>query len=309
MEVTALTSVLHNMQESMNSSEYDIKKIREENAKQRQELHKKFSRLFPNVYISEGFLFELHRVMRECAACENCTGYPCQKKTVKGMHVLIQEEYGELTIRHYFCDYYKKAQEQSRATKQFNRAKIPRMYVGKTFEDYKVDAGNSNAIKGAKYVIEKETSLYLFGSPGTGKTFLAAIMAQEFLKKGKSVIFGDVPSLLDQLKGTFNEDSETKLDDLMDTLSGVDVLILDDLGTEVSTEWACERLYLIINSRYNEGKITIVTSNYAPEQAAARLNKPKNAKGEGITGSRIISRIRQMCKVVTIEGTDKRLRR
>lgn len=267
-----------------------------------QALLDKYQAIYPQAYISNLFLIDIKREEILGKACENCKGYPCVKDSGKGFRHIICENGGELEIRYVPCQYAIAQKRQARAKRQFKLAKIPAMYVGKTFADYKVDANNKNAVAWAKRL----ENLYLFGSPGTGKTFLASIMAQEFLKQGKSVIFGDVPTLLDQLKGTFNNDSDSTLEELMKTLSEVDVLILDDLGTETPTEWAIERLYLIINNRYNAQKPLIVTSNYSPDAASRRLNKPKGAP-EGVTGSRIISRISQMCRLVSINGGDRRI--
>ena len=129
------------------------------------------------------------------------------------------------------------------------------------------------------------------------------------MKKHKSVIFGDVPSLLDDLKSTF--DAKTKnLDDLMESLTAADLLVLDDLGTEVPTEWACERIYLIINQRYNAEKPMIVTSNFRLGEIGRRMNKPKKRETVEpiITGNRIVSRLAQMCNRVELRGEDWRLK-
>ena len=262
-----------------------------------------FHRQFPDVEISDRFVVDFKRVKNDFAVCESCKGLPCKRQCDKGFKPFVTAFNGGLTIHLTPCPFFETAKRQNAAKRQFNMAKIPPMYVGKTFEDYQIDAGNKNAVGWAR----RFEPMYLFGEPGTGKTFLAAIMAQELLKQGKSVIFGDVPTLLDQLKGTFDKDSEATLEQLMKTLSEVDVLILDDLGTETPTEWAVERLYLIINNRYNAGKSVIVTSNYAPDAAKQRLNRPKNAP-EGVTGSRIISRLSQICRIVKIGGTDRRLK-
>lgn len=267
-----------------------------------QALYDKWQALFPQAYVSNWFLVNIKREEFADKACETCKGLPCQKLNSNGFRHIVSEENGELTIRYSPCQYTQIAKRQAKANRQFKLAKIPAMYVGKTFKDYQVDFNNKNAVAWAKRL----ESLYLFGTPGVGKTFLAAIMAQEFLKQGKSVIFGDVPILLDQLKGTFGKESEATLEELMKTLAEVDVLFLDDLGTETPTEWAVERLYLIVNSRYNAQKPLIVTSNYNPDAAARRLNRPKNAP-EGVTGDRIISRISQMCRLVQLTGDDRRL--
>ena len=267
----------------------------------RQMMFEKYQSQYPEAYISDLFLMDIAKDEKDEMACRNCKGYPCLKKRNQGYQHVLKVIFGELRISYKICEQKKAADIQRKVSRRFSLAKIPAMYIGKTFADYESDAGNKNAIAWAKAA----DSLYLYGSPGTGKTFLASIVAQEKLKQGKTVIFGDVPSLLDQLKETFNADSENTTQELMESLSAVDVLVLDDLGTETPTEWAVERLYLIVNARYTANKAIIVTSNYPLDVVADRLNKPK--KGEiGVTGSRIVSRLRQMCKIASITGNDRR---
>ena len=205
-----------------------IDEIYAQNQLRRQVLLEKYQAKYPDAYISRAFLRDIGYAVKENSQCKGCLGDTCHKVTNKFIQQrIVAADDGSLDIRGSYCKYYKAIQAQNLANQQFNRAKIPPMYIGKTFGHYSVDANNQNAVNWAK----RFESLYLCGSPGTGKTFLAAIMAQELLKQGKSVIFGDVPTLLDQLKGTFDNDADSTLEELMQTLASVDVLILDDLGT------------------------------------------------------------------------------
>ena len=191
--------------------------------------------------------------------------------------------------------------------RKFKAAKIPPLYRDKTFADFKVNGDNAQAVQAAKnFLKNQQGGLFLCGKPGRGKTFLASIVTQEFLKLDKSVIFSDVPTLLEILRNSF-DDRNTKILDLMDDLIKVDLLVLDDLGTENPTEWAVERIYTIINQRYNEEKSLIVTSNFFLGDLSERLNAPKNASSnKNITGSRIVSRLAQMCERVELKGKDWR---
>ena len=264
---------------------------------------------YPTAHFSELFFWESYQAMKECKACATCKGYPCTKKKNPGIvrKVIFDSRLNEMCVENYICPHVKSHRLKERAEKQFANAKIPKKYLGKTFADYKVDANNQNAVNWAKKILEEPKSLYYTGNPGTGKTFLAAIIAQEYLKRGKSVIFSDVPYLLNKMRASFAEDSEVDIEEMMKTLEDCDVLVLDDLGTEVSTEWAVERLFLIINSRYLNNKQTLVTSNYSLAELAARLNVTRNGKG-GITGDRIASRLREMCSLALLRGDDRRLK-
>ena len=85
------------------------------------------------------------------------------------------------------------------------------------------------------------------------------------------------------------------------------MLIMDDLGAEMITEWGRETIYQIINKRYNHNRQTLITSNYTPSELLTRFNKTKNAE-ELITGKRIVSRLYEMCRQVELKETDHRLK-
>lgn len=259
--------------------------------------------------MSEYHAFEVLRAEKQLVECEKCVGLPCQTGA-KGWKPVIRTGRFGVEVAVTPCKFLIEKERQEKISKAFKMAKMPRMYVGKTFADYEVTKDNARAVKTAKEFLENpQFGLYIYGTPGTGKTFLAAIVAQELIHAGKTVIFGDVPSLLDDLKDTFNKKNSETFSNLKDLLCNADVLVLDDLGTENPTEWAVEQVYTIVNRRYNEGdKPIIVTSNFDPNVLADRLNHPtkRESSYESVTGDRIVSRLLQMCKGITIKGKDRR---
>ncbi|MGH2447809.1 MAG: ATP-binding protein [Chloroflexota bacterium] len=113
--------------------------------------------------------------------------------------------------------------------------------------------------------------LVVYGAFGTGKTHLAAAIANYRVARGKSAVFVVVPDLLDHLRSTFSPNSEVSYDDQFETVRNTPLLILDDLGTQSSSPWAQEKLYQIINHRYNRGLPTVITTNLAPDDIEPRL--------------------------------------
>ncbi len=104
--------------------------------------------------------------------------------------------------------------------------------------------------------------LLLTGSFGCGKTHLAAAVAN-YVAQGRVMfpLFTVVPDLLDYLRAAFAPDQGSSYDNRFNEIRNASLLVLDDLGTENSTPWATEKLFQIINHRYNQRKPTIITSN------------------------------------------------
>ncbi len=122
--------------------------------------------------------------------------------------------------------------------------------------------------------------LWLAGGPGTGKTALAMIVSKAAIDAGRTVAIYSCPRLLSVIRESIDAGGVL---DFLDRLAEADLLHVDDLGAEHRTEWVLEQLYSIINSRYEEQRATLVTSNLDYDELAAQL------------GERIVSRLEGMC--------------
>lgn len=106
--------------------------------------------------------------------------------------------------------------------------------------------------------------LVLSGPVGCGKTHLAAAIANVYVERDKLVIFSTVPELLDELRTTFAPSNELPYHELFDDIRISDLLVLDDLGVEHSTPWASDKLFQILNYRYEYRLPTVITTNSDP---------------------------------------------
>ena len=114
--------------------------------------------------------------------------------------------------------------------------------------------------------------LVLQGQNGCGKTHLAAAIANHLHQEGKPVLFIVVPDLLDYLRSTFSPESRISYDELFEKVKKAPVLILDDFGEQSATPWAQEKLYQLINYRYNARLATVITTCLTLEQIESRIS-------------------------------------
>jgi DNA replication protein DnaC len=136
--------------------------------------------------------------------------------------------------------------------------------------------------------------LWLMGDVGTGKTTLAMIVSKAALEAGRSVAIYSLPRLLNLVRAAI--ETEAGMVGFLERLAAVDLLHIDDLGAENTTEWVLEQLYSIINTRYEDERAMIVTTNLKYEDLIEQL------------GERTVSRLVAICgNGLPLYGNDDRL--
>jgi DNA replication protein DnaC len=140
--------------------------------------------------------------------------------------------------------------------------------------------------------LEAGRGIWIMGDVGTGKTALAMLISKAALEAARTVAIYSLPRLLNVIRESIERPSGVL--NFLDLLSSVDLLHLDDVGAENRTDWALEQLYSIVNTRYEEQRSIIVTTNLDPEQLAEQI------------GARTVSRLAEMCTAVPLYGEDRR---
>jgi DNA replication protein DnaC len=166
-----------------------------------------------------------------------------------------------------------------------HRSGLPRKWENVTFENFEPRKGTERACKACINYAEQFPSvqsrgigMYLFGTSGSGKTRLAASIANKLLDKGISVKWWNVTSLYLEIQGTFNGNGSSQ--EILDDCTNAGLLILDDMGAEKPSEWTMATMYDILNTRIDDVLPTIITSNLKLEELANKADP------------RVISRIR-----------------
>lgn len=214
-----------------------------------------------------------------------------------------------------------------RAARLIEQARIPQRYAHCTLEDYETafpsaDRSLGKALVQARnfvkaYPLETEgKGLLLTGSIGVGKTHLAVGMLQALIaQRGARGLFVDYRDLLKQVQNSYNKSvSATELEVLAPVFDA-EVLVLDELGASKPTDWVWDTVAHILNTRYNDKRTTIITTNYpnlpprgvASEEIApsARYVTREETLGDRI-GERMRSRLMEMCTTVEMQGEDFR---
>jgi len=173
-----------------------------------------------------------------------------------------------------------------------------------------------------EYPVNKAGLMFVSATSGLGKTHLAIGIAKVLIReKGIECVFYDYADLLKQIQDSYNPSVEATELGLLRPVLEAEVLVLDDLGSVRPTDWRWDTIRLILNTRYNDSRTTIITTNFADEPAAKVIDPDAPRRSESFSaaraaardetlgdriGERMRSRLHEMCRVIKMEGPDYR---
>lgn len=143
--------------------------------------------------------------------------------------------------------------------------------------------------------LDEGRGLWFAGDVGTGKTTVAMLVSKAAMEADRTVAIYSLPRLLGLLRDSYGDDAPLSLNELLARLCAVDLLHIDDVGAEQSSPWVLEQLYTIVNTRYEDGRAILLTTNLDPQALEAQI------------GARTVSRLYEMCgQPLPMFGEDRR---
>jgi DNA replication protein DnaC len=246
----------------------------------------------------------------EMNECPECNGTKLKMATVPSkIHPSRMRE----ILVHCDCFY------EQRTSLLLKAARIPERYTG-GFGDYQIDfpggpleRARFTAAKMVQEYPTEKAGLLFVGPVGIGKTHLACATLRELVLAGHSGLFYSYADLLTEIRNSYNDNGSLKYftdpdgnrweteSQILNHVINVEVLLLDELGKVKATDWVLDKIREIIGGRYARKRTTLITTNYPLD-----TKKPKDVLLQEKIGEDMVSRLREMCHIVEMEGSDYR---
>jgi DNA replication protein DnaC len=276
----------------------------------------------------------------DCPTCQG-SGWKVVERTEKGAEPISADRTSEAVgepkmVWAIPCD----CTAGDRTGRILAKARIPERYRHCDFDNYETDNEIENvpheqlnawsrSLAQAKLVvrrfaqefspvreIESDHGLLLMGPCGVGKTHLAVSALKEIVLRGHRGLFYDYRELLKAIQDSYNPESQSTEMSVLEPVLETELLVLDDVGSSKPSLWALETVGYILNTRYNEKRVTLLTTNFLDGDATEGVTSPGRVAptrsavlDDSLTdrvGKRIRSRLYEMCRTVEIFAPDYR---
>ena len=190
--------------------------------------------------------------------------------------------------------------------KIFNEKIFKKKIEKYNLNNFIVNEFNKNEVKIVKDYTQKcldkkqDKGLIIIGKSGVGKTYLACAIANQLMQNGQVVLVGRLANLLDKIKDSFSENTITEKE-LIELYSGVDMIVIDDLGIEKITKWALDKFYIIIENRNENGLPIVITTKLSKDKLMQRFSEVNDE----ILVESVISKLYEMCYGITLKNEKK----
>ena len=178
------------------------------------------------------------------------------------------------------------------------RSQLGKRFLDRTFSNFEKDRDRDAYDASVAYANDEElffkrrNGLIYYGTPGSGKTHLAAAIANDFASKGIPVLFGTFVDHLERIRAEFDGGGAN---DYLNEMENINLLVIDDLGQEKDSEWVRQTLYQVVNRRYERMLPTVITTNLSQDGLANHLGHP------------VYSRLYEMCGTIEMGASDYRM--
>jgi DNA replication protein DnaC len=196
------------------------------------------------------------------------------------------------------------------------RCGLPQRYLHCTLDNYRpVNNLQRDALAVARAFAEAypavDRGILFTGHCGVGKTHLAAAVLRELvIEQGVHGVFADYQDLLKRIQLTFSRSGDGPTEEeVIGPVLEAEVLVLDDLGARRTTPWAEETISHLLSVRYNENRVTLITTNLQDIEAASEVREHLpggNVPLSERVSERVLSRLHEMCRVQFVDGPDHR---